>query len=60
MALVNPAWRSSSDFGLFQAGEAKETLSEFEVTYSLQSLVVYGYTVRTPIGLNPITGSPFV
>ncbi|CAM9766225.1 unnamed protein product [Ectocarpus fasciculatus] len=46
VALVNPAWRSSSDFGLFQAGEAKETLSEFEVTYSLQSLVVYGYTLR--------------
>ncbi|CAB1117088.1 unnamed protein product [Ectocarpus sp. CCAP 1310/34] len=46
VALVNPAWRSSSDFGLFQAGEAEETLSEFEVTYSLQSLVVYGYTLR--------------
>ncbi|CAM9115694.1 unnamed protein product [Ectocarpus sp. 12 AP-2014] len=46
VALVNPAWRSSSDFGLFQAGEAQETLSDFEVTYSLQSLVVYGYTLR--------------
>lgn len=46
VALVNPAWKSPSDFGLFKAGEAKKALSEFEVTYSLQSLVVYGYTVR--------------
>lgn len=46
MALVNPAWKSSSDFGLFKAGEAREALADFVVTYSLQSLVVYGYTVR--------------
>lgn len=47
MALVNPAWKSASDFGLFKAGEAREALADFEVTYSLQSLVVYGYTVRS-------------
>lgn len=47
VALVNPAWKSVSDFGLFKSGEAEEALSEFEVTYSLQSLVVYGYTVRS-------------
>ncbi|CAN0411535.1 unnamed protein product [Ascophyllum nodosum] len=46
VALVNPAWRSTSDFGLFGAGQAEEALLEFEVTYSLQSLVVYGYTLR--------------
>lgn len=46
VALVNPAWRSVSDFGLFGAGRAKKVLAEFETTYSLQSLVVYGYTVR--------------
>lgn len=49
VALVNPAWKSVSDFGLFKAGEAREALSEFEVTYSLQSLVVYGYTVSEPV-----------
>ena len=47
VALVNPAWKSASDFGLFKAGEAREALADFEVTYSLQSLVVYGYTVRS-------------
>lgn len=46
VALVNPAWKSVSDFGLFGAGEAEKALSDFELTYSLQSLVVYGYTVR--------------
>ncbi|CAM9797510.1 unnamed protein product [Scytosiphon promiscuus] len=46
VALVNPAWKSPSDFGLFKSGEAKKALAEFEVTYSLQSLVVYGYTCR--------------
>ncbi|CAN0455400.1 unnamed protein product, partial [Scytosiphon promiscuus] len=47
VALVNPAWKSVSDFGLFGAGEAEKALSDFELTYSLQSLVVYGYTVRS-------------
>eukprot|EP00752_Nemacystus_decipiens_P006208 g5601.t1 len=46
VALVNPAWKSASDFGLFKAGEAREALADFQVTYSLQSLVVYGYTLR--------------
>lgn len=47
VALVNPAWKSVADFGFFGAGEAKKAMSDFEVTYSLQSLVVYGYTVRS-------------
>lgn len=47
VALVNPAWKSVADFGFFGAEEAKKAMSEFEVTYSLQSLVVYGYTVRS-------------
>lgn len=49
VALVNPGWKSASDFGLFGAGAAKKALSEFDTTYSLRSLVVYGYTVRAGI-----------
>lgn len=56
VALVNPAWKSPSDFGLFKAGEAKKALSEFEVTYSLQSLVVYGYTVREKLKIGNFYG----
>lgn len=59
VALVNPAWKSPSDFGLFKAGEAKEVLSEFDVTYSLQSLVVYGYTViRWNLTVSPLRLPP--
>ena len=61
VALVNPAWRSISDFGLFGAGEAKKALSDFDVTYSLQSLVVYGYTVRVDsfLLIFPVCSAPF-
>lgn len=46
VALVNPAWKGISDFSFFGAGQAKKTLLPFDLTYSLKSLVVYGYTVR--------------
>lgn len=45
VALVNPDWKSPSDFGPFGANAAKEALEEFVLTYSLQSQNVYGYTV---------------
>lgn len=45
VALVNPGWKEASDFGFFAAAEAKQTLSVFELTYSLRSIIVYGYTV---------------
>lgn len=46
VALVNPGWKAFSDFGFFGAGQAKKVLSEYLLTYSLKSLVCYGYTVR--------------
>ncbi|CAN0076185.1 unnamed protein product [Discosporangium mesarthrocarpum] len=45
VALVNPGWKGLSDFGFFGKGRAEKALANFEVTYSLQSNVVWGYKV---------------
>ena len=46
LALVNPQWKGTGEFGLFQRGRAEKFLNDFVLSYSLQSIVIYGYTTR--------------
>ncbi|CAM9292212.1 unnamed protein product [Choristocarpus tenellus] len=47
VALVNPGWRNTADFGMFLGKRrAEKALEDFEITYSLRSDVVWGYKIR--------------
>ncbi|CAM9378836.1 unnamed protein product [Chrysoparadoxa australica] len=46
VALVNPQFKGPQDFGFFGRAAAEKQLGEFETSYELSSLLIYGYTLR--------------
>jgi len=44
--LVNPQWKRVADFGFFGQQDAKKFLEPYERSYHIQSLLVYGRSVR--------------